>query len=359
MQGQHGKMSEELTIRPEMVIKYVVETWPATVRVFAKHGLGCVTCSVATLDTVERGAAAHKIAVEPLLHDLNLVLTQPELFPEVKTGGLSAALSGTDETTTGRIKNVIAIVSGKGGVGKSFVTGSLAMGLNRMGYRVGILDADITGPSIPRTFGITARPAQAEGGKIIPVISPQGIKVISSLFFVPNEDEAIIWRGPLISKLIKDFYNDTLWGELDYLLVDLPPGTSDAPLTVMQHLPVNGMVLVSSPQGLATSIVKKAIKLAEKMHTPIIGVVENMSWLVLPESGKKLNVFGASRAAELSESANAPILARLPLDPQAAELVDAGQLELYSSIEVDALSGNFIVAAGERARRQSLGIKIS
>lgn len=350
-------MSEELTIQPTMVIKQVVETWPETVRVFAKHGLGCITCSIASFDTVEKGATAHKIAVEPLLQDLNLVLVNPDLFPEVKAGGLAAI--GLDDTTTGRIKNVIAIVSGKGGVGKSFVTGSLAMGLNRMGYRVGILDADITGPSIPRTFGITARPAQAEGGKIIPVISSQGIKVISSLFFVPSEDEAIIWRGPLISKLIKDFYNDTLWGELDYLLVDLPPGTSDAPLTVMQHLPVNGMVLVSSPQGLATSIVKKAIKLAEKMHTPIIGVAENMSWLTLPESGKKINIFGPSRAAELSQAADAPVLARLPLDPKAAELVDNGQLELYNSLEIDALAGNFIVAAQERARRQSVGIKIS
>ncbi len=348
--------TQALVIRPEMVIKTIVETYPATVRVFAKHGLGCVTCSIASLDTVEKGAKAHKIEAEPLLADLNLVLTQPELFPEVKTGGLDAAFIGTDDTTTGRIKNIIAIVSGKGGVGKSFVTSALAVGLNRMGMRVGILDADITGPSIPRTFGITARPAQGEGGKIIPVISAQGIKIISSLFFVPSEDEAIIWRGPLISKMIKDFYNSTLWGELDYLLVDLPPGTSDAPLTVMQSLPTNGIVLVSSPQLLATSIVKKAIRLAEKMHTPIIGVAENMSWFALPDSGKHLNIFGPSRAEELSQAAQAPILARLPLDPHAAELVDNGQIEQYQSIETDALAGNFLMAARERMRRPSLVI---
>jgi hybrid cluster-associated redox disulfide protein len=347
------------TIAPEMVIKNIVETWPETVRVFAKHGLGCVTCSIASFDTVERGAKAHKIAMEPLLADLNLVLVQPELFPEFKTGGLSSDAVGVDDTTTSGIKNIIAIVSGKGGVGKSFVTSTLAIGLNRLGYRVGILDADITGPSIPRTFGITARPAQGEGGKIIPVISGQGIKVISSLFFVENEDKPIIWRGPLVSKMIKDFYASTLWGELDYLLVDLPPGTSDAPLTVMQSLPVNGILLVSSPQKLATSIVKKAIGLAEKMHTPIIGVVENMSWLVLPESGKKLHLFGPSRANELAEAAGAPVLGCLPVDPLAAELVDIGRIEEYTTLETDALAGNFLVLGRERMRRQSLSIAVN
>ena len=344
------------TIEPAMIIKTIVETWPDTVRVFAKHGLGCVTCSIASLDTVERGAKAHMIAVEPLLTDLNLVLTQPELFPDVKTGGLSAAASGSDVTTTSGIKNIFAIVSGKGGVGKSFVTSTLAIGLNRLGYRVGILDADITGPSIPRTFGIHARPAEGEGGKIIPVISAQGIKIMSSLFFVANEDEAIIWRGPLISKMIKNFYESTLWGELDYLLVDLPPGTGDAPLTVLQSLPTNGIVLVSSPQMLATSIVRKAIGLADKMHTPIIGVAENMSWLNLPDSGKKFAVFGPSRAAELAEAAHAPVLARLPLDPHAAELIDSGRVEEYNAIEIDALAGEFLLASRQRMRRQSLQI---
>jgi hybrid cluster-associated redox disulfide protein len=353
-------MSESTrAIAPEMVIKNIVETWPETVRVFAKHGLGCVTCSIASFDTVERGAKAHKIAVEPLLEDLNLVLVRPELFPEVKTGGLAMNAVGVDNTTTSGIKNIIAIVSGKGGVGKSFVTSTLAIGLNRLGYRVGILDADITGPSIPRTFGITARPAEGEGGKIIPVISGHGIKIISSLFFVEDEDKPIIWRGPLISKMIKDFYNSTLWGELDYLLVDLPPGTSDAPLTVMQSLPVNGIVLVSSPQKLATSIVKKAIGLAERLHTPIVGVVENMSWLTLPDSGKKLFLFGPSRAEELAQAAGAPVLACLPVDPRAAELVDSGRVEEYNSIETDALAGNFLVLGRERMRRQSLTIAVN
>lgn len=346
-------------IEPSMVIKYIVETWPQTVRVFAKHGLGCVTCSVASLDTVERGTKAHKIELEPVLADLNLSVTNPELFPEVNTGGLASIGSEVDDTTTGRIKNIVAIVSGKGGVGKSYVTSMLAIGLNRMGMRVGILDADITGPSIPRTFGITAKPAEAAEGKIIPVISAQGIKIMSSQFFVQSEDEAIIWRGPLIAKMIKTFYGSTLWGELDYLLVDLPPGTSDAPLTVLQSLPTNGIVLVSSPQKLATSIVKKAIGLASKMHTPIIGVVENMSWFVLPDSGKRLKIFGDSQAAGLAESAAAPILAQLPLDSRAASLVDSGQLEQYTSLETDALAGNFIIEARQRMRRPNVEIKIS
>jgi len=347
--------SPELKILPDMVIRKVVTNWPETVRVFAKHGLGCASCQIAGIDTVEKGAKAHKIPVEPLLADLNLVLVNPAAFPEIKTGGLAAVTPGSENETTGGIKNIIAIVSGKGGVGKSFVTSMLAVGLNRAGYRVGILDADITGPSIPRTFGIVARPALPDNGKIVPVVSAQGIKIMSSLFFVANEDEALIWRGPMITKMIRDnFYNATLWGELDYLLIDLPPGTSDAPLTVMQALPTNGLILVSSPQLLATSIVRKAISMANKMHTPIVGVAENMSWFALPESGKHLNIFGPSRAEELAEAANAPLLALLPLDPRAAELVDSGRIEEYHSIETDQLAQNFLQLSVLRMRKQSL-----
>lgn len=342
-------------ITPAMVIKELVEMHPETIRVFARHGLGCVNCAIATIDTVERGAAAHKIPLAPLLADLNLVVRDPSAFPTIDTGGLRGMLPGADAPDM-RIKRIIAVVSGKGGVGKSFVSSMLAIGLNRHGYRVGILDADITGPSIPRTFGIQARPAEAANHKMIPVVSAQGIKVISSLFFVENEDEALIWRGPLIAKMIKNFYSDTLWGELDYLIVDLPPGTSDAPLTVLQSLPVNGIVLVSSPQMLATSIVKKAIKLAEKLHTPIVGVTENMSYLVLPDTGKKMKLFGESLGQSLADAAHAPLLAQLPLDPRAAELVDTGQLEDYHSLETDALVGNFLVDAVPRLKTQTLSI---
>ncbi len=341
-----------------MIIRKVVTEWPETVRVFAKHGLGCATCQIAGIDTVEKGAKSHKIAVEPLLLDLNLVLEHPEAFPEIQTGGFAPVAPGSEYETVGRIKNVIAIVSGKGGVGKSFVTSALAMGLNRMGNRVGILDADITGPSIPRTFGIVARPALPDNGKIVPVVSAQGIKIMSSLFFVPNEDEALIWRGPMITKMIRDnFYNNTLWGELDYLLIDLPPGTSDAPLTVMQSLDVKGLILVSSPQGLATSIVRKAIQMASKLHTPILGVVENMSWFVLPDSGKKLEIFGKSKAADLAQAANAPLLACLPLDPRAAALIDDGRIEEFQSPETDQLTQNFLKMSVPLMRKPGLVIK--
>ncbi len=347
---------EELIITPDMIIKQVVEKYPDTIRVFARHGLGCVTCSVAAFDTVELGAWKHKIDPEPVLADLNLVIRDPASFPEIKTGGLMPVTPGTEDATTGRIKKIIAVVSGKGGVGKSFVTSELAIGLNRLGKRVGILDADITGPSIPRTFGTEARPAQADDGKIIPVMSAQGIKIVSSLYFVESEDDAIIWRGPLISKMIKDFYNDTLWGELDYLLLDLPPGTSDAAITVMQSIPTNGIILVGSPQVLAMSVVKKAIRLAEKMHTPIVGVVENMSYFVSPDSGKKLHLFGPSRGKELAEAAGGPLLACLPIDPRAAEMVDDGRLEEYQSLETDALAGNFLIESVPRLKSRTLAI---
>jgi hybrid cluster-associated redox disulfide protein len=353
-------MSEETSpIRANMVINKVVGLYPQTVQVFAKHGLGCVSCAIAGIHTVESGALSHKIAVEPLLADLNLSVAKPELFPELKTGGLAPVTPGTENLTTTGIKYVVAIVSGKGGVGKSYVTSSLAVGLNRLGKRVGILDADITGPSIPRTFGVTARPAEAEGGKIVPVISAQGIKIISSLFFVPNEDEPLIWRGPLISKMIKNFYEDTLWGELDYLLVDLPPGTSDAPLTVMQFLPIKGIILVNSPQMLATSIVRKAIGMAGKLHVPILGVAENMSWFELPDSGKRFNIFGESLADSLAQAANAPVLGKLPLDPRAAEMVDNGQIEDYHSAHSDELAQNFVRFALPRMRSAQVNITIS
>jgi hybrid cluster-associated redox disulfide protein len=347
---------EEITLTLDMVIKQVVEKYPDTIRVFARHGLGCVTCSLAAFDTIERGARKHKIDPEPLLTDLNLILRDASIIPEVNTGGLKPPTPGTEAATTGKIKKIIAVISGKGGVGKSYVTSELAIGLNRLGYRVGILDADITGPSIPRTFGTEARPAEGGDGKIIPVMSAQGIKLVSSLYFVKGEDEALIWRGPLISKMIKDFYNDTLWGELDYLLLDLPPGTSDAAITIMQAIPTNGIILVGTPQMLAMSIVRKAIRLAEKMHTPIVGVVENMSYLVLPESGKKLYLFGQSRGAELAEASGGPLLACLPIDPRAAEMIDNGQLEEYHSSETDALAGNFIVESVPRLKTRTLAI---
>jgi len=229
-----------------------------------------------------------------------------------------------------RIENVIAIMSGKGGVGKSLVTSLTAIILNKQGYDVGILDADITGPSIPKMFGITLRPQGNDSG-ILPVQSANGIEIISINLFLSNEDEAVIWRGPLIGKAITQFWEDVLWGKLDFLLVDLPPGTADAPLTVLQVLPVTGTIIVFTPQDLTTMIVKKAVKMAQQMGKAVLGVVENMSYLYVPEINKKIEVFGKSRGAEMSLAAEAPLLARIPIDPELALLCDEGHIERYDS----------------------------
>ena len=229
-----------------------------------------------------------------------------------------------------RIENVIAIMSGKGGVGKSLVTSLTAIILNKQGYDVGILDADITGPSIPKMFGITLRPQGNDSG-ILPVQSANGIEIISINLFLSNEDEAVIWRGPLIGKAITQFWEDVLWGKLDFLLVDLPPGTADAPLTVLQVLPVTGTIIVFTPQDLTTMIVKKAVKMAQQMGKAVLGVVENMSYLYVPEINKKIEVFGKSRGEEMSLAAKAPLLARIPIDPELALLCDEGHIERYDS----------------------------
>lgn len=227
-----------------------------------------------------------------------------------------------------RVKNVIAIMSGKGGVGKSLVTGLTALLLSRHGFEVGILDADITGPSIPKMFGITQRPGGNENG-ILPVPSANGIEIISINLFLPSDDEAVIWRGPLIGKAITQFWEDVLWGNLDYLIVDLPPGTADAPLTVLNVLPVNGTIVVFTPQDLTTMIVRKAVKMAKQMNKDVIGVVENMSYLYVPELDRKIEIFGKSRGEEMSSASGSPLLARIPIDPKLALLCDEGHIERY------------------------------
>jgi len=229
-----------------------------------------------------------------------------------------------------KIKNVIAVMSGKGGVGKSLVASLTAIVLNKQGYDVGILDADITGPSIPKMFGITVTPGGSESG-ILPVRSANGIEIISINLFLPTAEEAVIWRGPLVGKAITQFWEDVLWGTLDFLIVDLPPGTSDAPLTALQVLPVNGAIIVFTPQDLSTMIVKKAVKMAKQLDKPIVGVVENMSYLYVPELKKKIEIFGKSRGAEMSQAAGAPLLARIPIDPKLASLCDEGRIERYDA----------------------------
>ena len=231
------------------------------------------------------------------------------------------------------IKRIVAVLSGKGGVGKSFVTSSIAADLNRQGYRVGILDADITGPSIPKAFGIKEK-AYGEDGLIYPLESKGGIKVISANCLLEDESDPIVWRGVLLGNLIKQFYEDVLWEELDYLLIDMPPGTGDVALSVFQLLPVNDLIIVTSPQDLVKLIVTKAIKMANMMNIHVLGVVENMSYYVCPDCGKKIEIFGHSKVEEFSKELNFDVLAKLPLSSENTALMDNGEIEKVSLPEL-------------------------
>ncbi|NQT31003.1 MAG: Mrp/NBP35 family ATP-binding protein [Deltaproteobacteria bacterium] len=235
-----------------------------------------------------------------------------------------------------QIGHIIAVMSGKGGVGKSLVAGLAAIALQRQGYEVGIMDADITGASIPKMFGIEARPAGSETG-ILPVLSRSGIEVMSINLLLPSEDDAVIWRGPLIARAITQFWEEVLWGRLDYLIIDLPPGTADAPLTVMQTLPVSGVIIVFTPQDLTAMIVRKAVNMAQKMDKRVLGVVENMSYLYVPEIDKKIEVFGRSRGEEMATTVGAPLLGQIPIDPALAQLCDEGNIERYDADVVGSL----------------------
>ena len=228
--------------------------------------------------------------------------------------------------TNNQIKRVIAVMSGKGGVGKSLVTALLATALTRAGHRVGILDADVTGPSIPKLFGLHGPLAGGDLG-IEPVQSRLGIKVISINLALENEDQAVIWRGPMITSAIQQFWKDVNWGELDELLVDLPPGTSDAALTVMQNLPVNGILMVTTPQALASMVVNKAVRMASSLNAPVIGIVENMAGFFAEDTGRQYAIFGPSHSEEVAKLSGAPLLAHIPLRPTLATLCDAGMIE--------------------------------
>ncbi len=236
------------------------------------------------------------------------------------------------------IKHVIGVMSGKGGVGKSSVTALLALALQKAGYQVGILDADITGPSIPRLFGVRRSP-ESTGNGIMAAATPGGTRIMSLNLLLPHEDDPVIWRGPLISSAVKQFWTDVIWGDLDYLLVDLPPGTGDSPLTVLQSLPLDGLVIVSSPQELAQMVVRKAVKMAEHMNVKILGLVENMSYAVCPDCGKEISVFGPSRAEAAAAAAGIPLLGILPLDPEFTAYCDHGQVEVYSGPLLDRAQG--------------------
>ena len=227
-----------------------------------------------------------------------------------------------------QIGHTVAVMSGKGGVGKSSVAALLAVALRRQGKRVGVLDADITGPSIPRMFDLQDRPRSSPFG-LMPVETRTGIKVMSINLLLQSEDQAVIWRGPLIGGAIKQFWSEVFWGDLDYLIIDLPPGTSDASLTVMQAIPLNGVLMVTSPQALAGMVVRKAAQMAIQLNIPLLGLVENMSYALCPSCGEQIEIFGPSRAAETALQIGAPLLGQLPLDPTLATLCDVGQIEAY------------------------------
>jgi Mrp family chromosome partitioning ATPase len=219
------------------------------------------------------------------------------------------------------IRHVIGVVSGKGGVGKSFVTSSLAVQMAKAGYKVGIMDADITGPSIPKMFGVHGNVVGDERG-MIPLESKDGIKIMSINLLMEDEEAPVVWRGPVIAGVVKQFWNETVWGDLDYLFVDMPPGTGDVPLTVFQSLPVDGIVIVTSPQELVQLIVKKAYNMAQLMHIPVLGVVENFSYLKCPDCGSEIKLFGESRIDETAAKMGIAVLGKLPLDPEYAKLAD-------------------------------------
>ena len=242
------------------------------------------------------------------------------------------------------IGHVIGVVSGKGGVGKSFATASLANQLVKKGFRVGILDADITGPSIPKMYGLKG-PARMsdEENNILPLITENGVKVMSINLLLPDEEEPVIWRGPVLANMVKQFWTDVVWGELDYLLVDMPPGTGDVPLTVFQSLPVDGIYIVSSPQDLVRMIVTKAVRMAEKLNVPILGLIENYSYIACPDCGKKISVFGESHIDEIGRSLGIDVVGKVPIDPDFAAAADrggfAGVDNTYVAGAVDKLPG--------------------
>ena len=232
------------------------------------------------------------------------------------------------------IKKVIGVVSGKGGVGKTMVSSLLAVSMQRLGKNVGILDADITGPSVPRAFGVQGRADACEFG-IIPSKSKMGIDVMSVNLLLENESDPVVWRGPVIAGVVKQFWTDVIWKDIDYLFVDMPPGTGDVPLTVFQSFPVDGIVIVTSPQELVSMIVEKAVKMAKMMNIPIIGIIENMSYFECPDCGKKLNVFGESHIDKIAAEHDIPVIARIPICTDLAKMCDQGTIELFEGDWLD------------------------
>jgi hybrid cluster-associated redox disulfide protein len=338
----------DIQITPATNISRLVAALPVAEEVLTEFGLHCAGCGVNKYETIEQGAKAHGLRVEPIVAALvqaRLSGRVPTIMNEDRTPQRRAP---GEFNRRARFARVIPIMSGKGGVGKSLTTALLAVGLRRAGKKVGILDADITGPSIPRLFGLTqplglesdptTPPGQQPKPLMVPATSRSAIEIVSSNLLTDKEDTAMIWRGPILSGVIRQFYEQALWSDLDYLLIDLPPGTSDAPLTVLQSLAIDGVVLVTMPQRLATMIVRKAANLVHQLKKPIVGVVENMSYFVAPDTGKRYDVFGPSYAQEVADLAGAPLLARMPIDPKLVALADNGRVEEIDDPIVDVLA---------------------
>lgn len=328
----------ETLIAPDANIRELVAALPVAAEVLQAFGLGCSGCGVSTSETIEQGARAHGLRVEPIVRALELARQSGRIPPIADADRRPTPRAPGTFTGRGKIAHIVPVMSGKGGVGKSTVTAMLAVGLRRANMRVGILDADITGPSIPKMFGLTQPlTIQADPVRTTPQGQPQplmtparsrsAIEVVSANLLTDNPDTAMIWRGPIVASVIRQFYEQVLWSELDVLLIDLPPGTSDAPLTVLQSLNIDGVVLVTMPQALATMIVRKAANLIAQLKKPILGVVENMSYFVTPDTKKAYEIFGPSYATRVAELARAPLFTRIPIDPEKLRLADEGRMD--------------------------------
>lgn len=247
-----------------------------------------------------------------------------------------AGVDKLEQPDNSHIQKTIAVASGKGGVGKSSVSALLASEIRKRGFKVGILDADVTGPSIPKLFGLKGVPSML-GSQLLPEISASSIRVMSLNLLLENEDDPVIWRGPLLAGVIKQLWKDVLWGEIDYMVIDLPPGTGDIPLTAFQSLPIDGVVIVSTPQELSELIVKKAVTMVRMFNIPILGLIENMSWIKCPNCAERIQPFGPSRADAIAESMELDLLGSLPLDPEVSILGDRGTIESYSCVELQSI----------------------
>ena len=295
------------------------------------------------------------------LEELRVKLTARGTNSQTSQSGQNTSTAGPGINKLGKrgIRNIIAIVSGKGGVGKSFVTSMLATELRRKGYEVGVLDADLTGPSIAKVFGLSGKPYKAPNGLIVPAKSKTGIKVMSINLVLDDPTMPVIWRGPIVNSVIRQLYWDVDWGDVHYLLVDLPPGTSDSPLTVFQSLPVDGVIVVSSPQDLAAMIVAKAVNMAKKMEAPIMGLVENMSYFQCPGCGEKIEIFGQSNGSKLAAQLDIPYLGGVPLDPEIARLSDQGRIEEYSSPVFENITAELRQKAVRQVEQLTQGLPIA